>query len=183
MTTIASPILWVDLETTGSDPESDDVIEIGMLLTSGPDLEHVDGLAEVFKTRKSISSIDPVVFRMHSVNGLWIDCITEAKRFAPEAQQTILSWLGSHGALTKPHSLPIAGSGVAHFDRRFIARDWPALDKYLTYWSYDIGSMRRFLRMWGMLPAGGPDVKSHRAPDDIAGHVQEALHMREIVQR
>lgn len=161
-------ILWLDLETTGTNEEKDDIIEVGMVLTeANAAFTQVAEYSRVYKTTVPISDIEPHVWQMHTDSGLWRDMFAHAKLYADQDLQGIMDWLGRCGALK--HDLPLAGSGVAHFDRRFIETAWPALAKRLTYWSYDIGSVRRFARLADR--AFGPEVERREMPGvDLRHH-------------
>ena len=178
-------ILWIDLETTGNGPD-DDIIELGAVLT---DKDYViqSSFARVYRTRRAVSVISPKVLEMHFANGLWRDTI-EATSYAADSEDEILAWLGKAGALKGgANSLPLAGSGTSHFDRRYIERDWPSLARRLTYWNLDIGVVRRFLRSW--LPEEVQSYvidsqagKHHRALADVMQHLQEAIEYRTLMR-
>lgn len=165
-------ILWLDLETTGN-TDDDEIIEIGAVLTD-ESLNELSGYERVYRTRRSISDINPFVQKMHFDNGLWAETAS-ATAYADDVgvEGDILGWLGQNGALKSP--LPLAGSGVSHFDRKYIRKTWPRLDRRLTYWHYDVGVLRRFLRLYGYgLPAF--EGKAHRALDDARQHLEEARY-------
>jgi oligoribonuclease len=164
-------ILWVDLETTGTEPE-DQIIEIGAILTDEHFVEQSRYHA-IYKSDVPLSSIDPFVLKMHADNGLLFGTHAQQK-FAGEDESEILAWLGKAGAL-KMGRLTLAGSGVSHFDRRFINRAWPKLSNRLQYWAYDIGNVRRFFRLATGTTLDPVDTrKTHRAMDDIEYHLDEA---------
>jgi oligoribonuclease len=168
-------ILWLDLETTGNRDDAD-IIEVGAVLTDRLLVEQGE-FSRVYRTRVPVSDIDPLVLKMHFDNGLWAET-TKSPVFAEECEAELLSWLGKAGALKSP--LPLAGSGVSHFDRRYIRRIWPRLDRRLTHWHYDIGVMRRFLVLFGSeMVADTPPVKAHRAINDARMHLREALSYRD----
>lgn len=171
-------ILWVDLETTGNTDE-DEIIEVGAVVTDY-ELTELVAYEQVFRTTRSISDIDPIVLDMHVANGLWKD--THGKETAVERAQDaggLLYFLGVNDCL-KGGRIALAGSGVGHFDRRYIRRYWPNLENRLTFWNIDIGVVRRFLRLSGHdIPSGGVD-KTHRALDDIRGHIDEARQYRNM---
>ena len=102
---------------------------------------------------------------------------------AVDGQKSILGWLGTHQAFRGV--LPLAGSGVSHFDRRFIRRYWPSLDRKLAYAMFDVGVVRRFLREWGLglLPPEYAETRAptigHRALSDAEDHRQEAIKLRD----
>jgi oligoribonuclease (3'-5' exoribonuclease) len=173
-------MLWLDLETTGTVALDDDIIEVGAALTHGAGYDIVDTYQAVYRTEKRLHEIDPIVVSMHSRNGLWAE-VAAAKEHAPDGQSEILDWLDALGAFG--HLLPLAGSGVSHFDRRFIRQAWPALDSRLAHAMYDIGVVRRFLRQWGHLEAdyGASRESSHRAMDDVHSHIEEARFFRDLL--
>jgi oligoribonuclease len=182
-------ILWLDLETTGNGPD-DDIIELGAVLTD-QDYNILTSFERVYRTKRAISVIAPRVLKMHYDNGLWLKTI-EATSYAVDAESEILAWLGKAGALKGgAASLPLAGSGTSHFDRRYIERDWPSLARRLTYWNLDIGVVRRFMRNWMTeqefkvaftLRPGEADPKHHRALSDVMLHIEEARLYRGFIQ-
>lgn len=184
-------ILWLDLETSGSKLDESVVLEVGICVTDAtPQLnelatfttivQHPQGddaaasSGDILNAVPVPTDMDPVVRNMHTVNGLLKDLETD--RVAPdirEAEKMIVRFLRDHGWSTGEH-IPLAGSGVSHFDRPFIRRDWPMFDRMLTYWAYDVGSVRRSLRLAGIeLPSGDQTTKSHRALDDARQHADE----------
>lgn len=175
MATNKDMILWLDLETTGSDSSSD-IIEIGMVLTKqNPHLDIIDSFRKTVRPRDMNKLLDmsSEVVRMHTDNGLIEELLLGKGTDLWQVSSQISNWLWGH---TKSVArIPLAGSGVSHFDRQFIRRDMQALDAWLTYWAYDVGVMRRMLRLAGH-PIPDKPVKplTHRALDDVYDHITEA---------
>ena len=174
---MTNTIAWLDLETTGN-KDGDQIIEVGMVLTDAtPALNVIRTFREVIRPAAWVyvkAAMDPIVIEMHTQNGLIaeIDVRNPADRFM--TQERILDFLGPS---TK--HIPLGGSGVCHFDRKYIRRDWPKVDKRFTYWSYDVGVMRRMARLAGLT---GPSVdKPHRALDDALSAVNEARYYIKIL--
>jgi oligoribonuclease (3'-5' exoribonuclease) len=187
-------IFWLDLETTGS-KSTESIIEVGILATDGsPELKPLGEFQSLVAPdpdnwrRVTDWTNDPArleVQRMHQRSGLSRD-IEAAKKAddlpsVAEVEAAILHFVRTVAGSSTDH-IPLAGSGVSHFDRQFIRRDWPKFDKRLTYWAYDVGVMRRMLRLSGV--ASGLDRSridratrvdlTHRALDDAKDHAQEA---------
>ena len=173
-------LLWCDLETTGSDEKAgDEIIEIGCVLTTH-DLKELGTFTCV--VRPSPLALgrmmqNPVVKAMHEKNGLLDYVLTAAEDQRPhQVTRRLLDWLDAAGA---PAKLVLAGSGVGHFDRRFIERYMPQLAQRLRYWVIDIGVIRRAHQMWvGDVISCANDRKTHRALDDAKCHLEEAQAFR-----
>lgn len=184
-------ILWLDLETSGSELETSVILEVGICITDQtPQLnelatfttiiQHPHGSDEAATNEDVLNAfpypmnMDKVVLDMHTKNGLLKDI--EFDKVAPdirEAEKMIVRFLRDNGWSNGNH-IPLAGSGVSHFDRQFIRRDWPMFNRMLSYWAYDVGSVRRSLRLAGIeLPSGDQSTKSHRALDDARQHADE----------
>jgi oligoribonuclease len=183
-------LLWIDLETTGSDERQDPILEIGAILTEwdAPYDELGSQQMTVRPKGEWAGRMDHVVTRMHTVNGLLAEVFREDPSGAEdymtidEADRIVVEWLASHGL--RPHEVVIAGSGVGHFDRRFIAAQMPKLDKWLRYYVVDVGAIRRFIETTGRtdLLYERPTNKAHRAMDDIVDHLTECRHYAKAVQ-
>lgn len=186
-------VVWLDLETTGN-RDDDKIIEIGAAVTDR-DLNIIDNFEttvwpfpdmrkgttefrEKLLAETIIPGTDPVVQRMHTVSGLWRDVARDGialptadaelarfvRRFSPD---------GDH--------LPLAGSGVSHFDRRYIRAQLPQSERRFAYWHYDIGVVRRFMSWWGIDAPASVAAKegiTHRALDDVHAHIAEAKAWR-----
>lgn len=180
-------LAWLDLETTGTDEHSDDVIEVGIVLTDAKLHVIADGTWKVAPQGRTVdaafAAASPVVQRMHNRNGLWSD-LAKSALTREQADAWITQWmLDTTGG--RKH-VGLAGSGVAHFDRRFIAAQLPKLDKALTYWSLDVGVVRRALSFCGrddLIPtAGDGATKTHRALDDARQHLAEFRVYAELIR-
>lgn len=176
-------ILWFDLETTGSDYLRTDIIEIGAVLTD----RDLNTIADFEATHRpehiNLLALDPVVIDMHAKTNLWHDIIKEPSHRSYATLQTdILSWLDEVTKGEKQH-IPSAGSGVSHFDRKYLERHLPAFNARLTYWNLDIGVVRRFMELAGTpLPLALVEAKTHRALEDAYAHLNEARAWVDLMQ-
>lgn len=178
-------LLWVDLETTGVDERLDSIIEVGAILTD-TNLNEIDQKSILVEpTDEAILRLvrNGAVTEMHLANGLLDDLNSEAV-FPPHlADSMLVGMLEKHSV--RKHRVILAGSGVSHFDRRFIKAQLPYTDAYLAYPSIDIGVVRRTWQMlvpgYSVSPAQGS--KTHRALDDIKYHLEEARAFKEAWNR
>ena len=184
-------LLFTDLETTGLDPAHDEIIEAAFLLTT----TDLTVLAESeMLVRPSPAALhrllaDDQVAAMHNRNGLLRD-LRAADRPEPaadtdhatslrDAEQRVIDLLHAHSV--RAGQLHIAGSGVAAFDKPFLARHMPRLHGLLHYAPIDVGVLRRTWSMWtgGDLVTVNQD-KTHRAADDVRCHLAEATAFRRL---
>lgn len=180
-------LLWLDLETTGSDEAKDCIIEVGCVLTT----EVLDTISAwtcvVRPTAEGYGRLmlNPTVREMHEKNGLLpmmreLAALEEGEWPRPDqAAKQLLAWLEDNGA--RQGRTVLAGSGVGHFDRRFLDRYMPQVSRFLRYWCIDIGVVRRAHGMWvGSEVSTANDAKTHRALDDAYCHLDEARAFRNL---
>jgi len=169
---------WIDLETTGIDDRLDPILEIGLIITrTTPPFKTVVAYEAVVAPEGNWRDrMDDFVLDMHTGNNLLND-IESHGRLLADVEQEVISLLKEHG---RPHNYMLAGSGVSHFDRRFIASQMPGLEKWLQYPNMDVGILRRALKFSGRrdLDAFGQTFaistdKPHRGLDDVADHLNE----------
>jgi len=179
-------LVWLDLETTGTDAQADPILEIAAVLTGGPEFAE----ALVYErtvlphggiTEGLIAAVSPVVAQMHSVSGLWQD-VRDWGTSRQEAEAGLIDQLRSFG---NPGDFVLAGSGVAHFDRRFLDAQMPELAGWFRYYVIDVGVLRRSLLAIGRGDLVPPDtgIKIHRALADVRQHIAEMRHYRDVLAK
>lgn len=171
-------VAWLDLETTGTDEAKDPIIEVGVqLCEDGPGMTPVDEFQAVIDPGPTFwagfpRNVNGVVLGIHDANGLW----DEAREglAIDLADRALAEWLRDYAGKQR---VVLAGSGVSHFDRRFIAAQMPLTDQRLTFWALDVGSVRRMLKRTapGLVVGDHGEVKAHRALVDAIDHRAEWL--------
>lgn len=159
-------ILWFDLETTGSSRDSK-IIEFGGVLTDR-DLNVVSETEVVIRPYGWPNyQMDPVVVEMHERSGLMYE-VGDGMTISA-ADTLIADWLrkaAKEAGMGSTH-IPYAGSGVGHFDRKFVTDQMPLTSKRLSYWPYDVSPIRRAFRLWGIevpgLTSRSSEAAAHRA--------------------
>ncbi len=172
--------LWIDLETTGLDPDNDRIIEVGWALTDHHQL--VEDFQSVLITPDKIAwelmQQDLFVQTMHTENDLLKDMESFGTILAEDAEDQILELLDKH-ELGKPI---LAGSSV-HFDRSFIRNWMPRLDRRLSHRHMDVSALRMFFDSVGYHSVGEKSRPTvHRAIEDTQDSYELYLRYARLMQ-
>jgi oligoribonuclease len=191
MTRTNTNLIFVDLETTGLDANSDVILEIAALpvdqnlnvLHEGwsavvhPILAHgdwdrtYDAETPGWLLSQLQKEMSPVVLDMHTNNGLFDDIAAGKAITLREATTQFIRYAEQF----VPHGeTPIAGSTV-HFDRKFLEKYMVSVDRFFHYRIADVSCIKEFWKRWFPEAGEPPKVKAHRALADCHLSVKEAL--------
>jgi oligoribonuclease len=175
---LSKPLVWMDLEMTGLDPDRHVIVEVAVILTDGT-LEHeIEGPQLILSaSEEELAEMDDVVIEMHSTSGL-LEAIKESTLPVAEAEQLVLAFLKEH--IEEGVRAPLAGNSV-HADRHFLLTYMPELAAYLHYRIVDVTSFKEVAARWYPDFEGSPPEKAggHRALVDIRESIEELRYYRE----
>ena len=173
-------LVWIDLEMTGLDPDSDVILEIAALVTDG-DLEPIgEGIdLVVSQPPDKLETMVPIVVEMHSVSGL-TEAVKASTLSLADAEQQVLAWLKE--LVPEPKRAPLCGNSIAT-DRGFLVKHMPELDSWMHYRMIDVSSVKELARRWYPAAYGGAPEKAggHRALADIKESVEELRYYRSTI--
>lgn len=170
-------IVWIDLETTGLDPETSTILEIAVVITD----KHLHQLAQasfvIHHPPGALLNLDEWVQGQHRASGL-LEEVRSSTLTLAEAEAAVLALVAAH---CPPRACPLAGSSVC-FDRRFLMRHMPKLDAHLSYRQIDVSSVKEIVKRWypDKAPPNGRGPK-HRALPDILESIDELRYYRSTV--
>ena len=169
MTSNHEYLVWMDLEMTGLDPDTDEIIEIASLITDGS-LNVIATGPEIIihQPAERFEKMDDWNKSQHSKSGLW-DKVLTSKISVEDAEKLTLSFIKQHVSKGKA---PLCGNSIWQ-DRRFITKYMPNIDNYLHYRMVDVSSIKEVTNRWYPELTGFPKKESHRALDDIIESVNE----------
>ena len=169
-------LIWIDLEMTGLDTDRDHIIEIATIVTDS----ELNTLAEgpVFAVHQPDSVLDAMDewnTRQHGSSGL-TERVRNSGVDLRAAEQQTLDFLRRHVAAGKS---PMCGNSICQ-DRRFLAREMPALERFFHYRNLDVSTLKELVKRWRPDLAGGfSKNSSHLALDDIRDSIAELKYYRE----
>lgn len=181
-------LLWLDIETTGLDHDTLEVLEVAWFVTE-IDLEPLTPLESRVLAHPGLQIADPFVLDMHTNNGLLAD-VAEAKDTYDSVSAAILATMGSVEELEpNPVTWILAGTGVATFDKRIIENRFPFVHASLAYYTFDVGVIRRFLREVIVMPFTDAETEqlialrpeNHRAMGDVLAAWKESELYRYMI--
>ena len=176
-TALEQPLVWIDLEMTGLDPDRDRIVEIAVIVTDGALERLEEGPDLVLATPEAaLESMDAVVVQMHAASGL-TDAIRESTITVEQAEGEVLRFLSTH--VPEARVAPLAGNSV-HADRAFLRRYMPALEAYVHYRNVDVSTLKELARRWypELLESAPKKAGGHRALADIRESIEEMRYWR-----
>lgn len=172
----ADNLIWIDLEMTGLNPDSDRIIEIATLVTDARLTILAEGpVIAVRQSEQALAAMDEWNQRQHGGSGL-IQRVRASSQDEAAAQAATLAFLSPW---VEPGRSPMCGNSVCQ-DRRFLARHMPALEKFFHYRNLDVSTLKELALRWA--PAVAQLVKkssTHLALDDVRDSVRELTLYRE----
>jgi oligoribonuclease len=168
--------LWIDIETTGLDPDTNVILEIAAVVT-GEDLIEIESWHRVFSWLPAPDDkwTAPEVLAMHTVNGLWAEC-----ERAP-LQDGIDPLLEIIDRTTWAEGRPILAGSSVHFDRGFLVTEFEEIAARLHYRMHDVRTLTNAAIDAGRVPPEA-EGSNHRAMADVRYALDRARWVRSILR-
>ncbi len=169
-------LVWVDMEMTGLDPDTDKIIEVAVVVTD----MHLNILAEgpVFAIHQSDETLDKMDAwnkGTHGRSGL-IERVKASTVTEADAEAALIVFLKNFVPAGKS---PMCGNTICQ-DRRFMARGMPKLEAFFHYRNLDVSTLKELCKRWKPELIGGfKKHQKHTALADIIESVDELKYYRE----
>ena len=173
----ANNLIWIDMEMTGLQPDSDRIIEVATLVTD-PQLNVIatGPVLVVHQPDEVLDAMDSWNKSTHAKTGL-IERVRASELAEPEAEREALQFVAAH---VPANTSPRCGNSICQ-DRRFLARWRPRLESHFHYRNLDVSTLKELVRRWK------PELKAfskegkHEALADILESIEELKFYRKNV--
>ena len=171
-------LIWIDMEMSGLNPETDRILEVAIVITTS----QLEVVAEapvlvVHQPDAVLDAMDDWNKGTHGKSGL-TERVRASRLSDAEVEAQILEFLAQH---VPPKLSPICGNSV-HQDRRFLVRYMPKLEDYFLYRNLDVSTLKELARRWKPeVMAGLTKHGKHEALADIHESIAELRYYREHI--
>lgn len=169
-------LVWIDLEMTGLDTMTDEIIEIATIVTDDDLNVLAEGPVLAIKVSdQKLNGMDDWNTKQHGQSGL-IDRVRRSSVTLEEAERQTIEFLSKWVDEGKS---PMCGNSICQ-DRRFLARQMPNLERFFHYRNLDVSSIKELCYRWRPdILKGVEKTGSHLAMDDIRDSIRELKHYRQ----
>jgi oligoribonuclease len=168
-------LIWVDMEMTGLNPDTDKVLEVAIVVTDA----QLNTIAQapvlvLHHPNAVLDGMDAWNKKTHGQSGL-IDRVRASTLTATDLENQMLAFLREH---VPAQASPMCGNSVCQ-DRRFMARHLPKLEEYFHYRNLDVSTLKELAKRWRPDVLAGVVKKGrHEALADIEESIEELKHYR-----
>lgn len=168
-------LIWIDLEMTGLNTETDRIIEIATVVTDSQlNILEEGPVFAIHQADELLALMDEWNTKQHRGSGLTervkASIVTEA-----QAQAATLEFLAKY---VQPKKSPMCGNSICQ-DRRFLYRSMPKLEEFFHYRNLDVSTVKELAARWSpkIIP-GFKKSSRHLALEDIRDSINELKYYR-----
>ena len=169
-------LVWIDMEMSGLDPDSDSVLEVALIVTD-KDLNLVETgpVLVVHQRDEVLDAMDSWNKGTHGKSGL-IDKVKASMLSEADVEAQMIEFMKQH---VGERTSPMCGNSICQ-DRRFLARHMPKLEAYFHYRNLDVSTLKELAARWRPdLKDGFKKANSHTALADIQESIEELKYYRD----
>jgi len=171
-----SNLIWIDLEMSGLNPDTDVIIEIATLITDDQLNIIAEGpVSAIHQAEHYLQDMDEWNTKQHGQSGL-TQRVRDSQISNNEVEQQTLDFLNAY--VPKAAS-PMCGNSICQ-DRRFLWRYMPNLEEFFHYRHVDVSTLKELSKRWGKGKIAKFEKQSeHLALQDIYDSINELKYYRQ----
>ena len=171
-------LIWIDLEMTGLDTDTDSILEISTIVTDrslnileeGPEFAIGHPLCR-------LEAMDDWNRKQHAKSGLWqrvLDSTVDLRAAEAMTVDFLNRWVLAGKS-------PMCGNSICQ-DRRFLHRLMPRLERFFHYRNLDVSTIKELVRRWSPeLAKGFTKESTHTALSDVRDSIDELRYYRQFM--
>lgn len=169
-------LLWIDMEMSGLQPDTDKVLEVAIVITdAGLNVIAESPVLVVHQPDAVLDAMDNWNKGTHGKSGL-IEKVKSSILGEAEVEAQMLAFIKQH---VPERTSPMCGNSICQ-DRRFLARHMPKLEAYFHYRNLDVSTLKELAKRWRPgLAEGFKKASKHEALADIYESIDEMKYYRE----
>ena len=167
-------LVWIDLEMTGLDIETESIIEIATVITDG----ELNILAEgpnlaIGVSEELLANMDEWNTSHHNQSGL-VERVRNQSVSVKEAERQTIEFISKW---VDKGVAPLCGNSIWN-DRKFMEKEMKQLVQYLHYRMIDVSTIKELSKRWYPEIEGFQKKGCHLALDDILESIEELKYFR-----
>jgi len=169
-------LIWIDLEMTGLEPDTDSIIEIATIVTD----KELNVLAEgpvlaVHQSKGTMDAMDAWNQKHHGQSGL-IEKVLNSTLNEQDVELKTIEFLKQW---VPQGASPMCGNSICQ-DRRFMAKSMPKLERFFHYRNLDVSTLKELASRWAPeIMKGFTKKGTHQALDDVIESIEELKYYRQ----
>ncbi|MFA6066525.1 MAG: oligoribonuclease [Candidatus Babeliaceae bacterium] len=169
-------LIWLDLEMTGLNFETDFILEIATIITNDSlEIIAVGPSFVIHHPEEVLLAMDDWNKNQHTKSGLW-QKVLDSTITLQQAEQQTLAFVKQYCTF---QDAPLCGNSI-YQDRSFLRRHMRELAAFFHYRIIDVSSVKELVRRW--YPHNSnvyfKKAENHRALDDVYASIEELKHYR-----
>jgi oligoribonuclease len=171
---MAGEMVWIDLEMTGLNIETESIIEIATIITDGElNTIAVGPNLAISVSEELLEGMDEWNTTHHNESGL-VERVRSEGVSLEEASRQTCEFISQY---IEPGRAPLCGNSI-HTDRTFLAKEMPQVLDLLHYRIIDVSTIKELANRWYPEVQSYRKKEAHRALDDIIESIEELRHHR-----